>query len=94
MSMFTYALPSGYNWDLKTFVKRVKTKEFAKTYANKLQNTASKLTSANCDKVQIIGGMLQIAYGANIGKQIEEKLKPVDFEKIAGNIIEAVYYPK
>lgn len=92
MNNFTYALPSGYDWDLKAFVKRVKTKEFSKTYADKLNNTASKLTSANCDKVQIIGGMLQVAYGANIGRQIEQKLKPVDFEKIANNIIEAVYY--
>ena len=92
MSNFTYALPSGYDWDVKQFAKRVKTKEFARTYASKLSNTASKLTSANCDKVQIIGGMLQVAYGANIGRQVEGKLKPADFEKIASNIIEAVYY--
>lgn len=92
MSNFTYALPAGYDWDLKVFVKRVKTKEFAKTYKNKLINTASKLTSANCDKVVLIGGMLQAAYGANIGRQIEAKLKEKDFEKIAYNILEAVYY--
>lgn len=92
MSNFTYALPAGYAWNLKVFVKRVKTKEFAKAYKNKLTNTASKLTSSNCDKVQVIGGMLQVAYGANIGRQIEAKLTAKDFEKIAYNILEAVYY--
>ena len=86
------ALPSGYDYCVKTFAKKVKTKAFAKLYKRQLQNTASRLTTANCDTVQIIGGMLQIAYGANIGRQVEAMLKPADFEKIKGNIIDAVYY--
>jgi phage-related protein len=86
-----YALPSGYNWDLNQFVKQVKTKKWVITHASKLGNTASKLTSVDCDKVQIIGGMLQNAYGVNIGQQIEAKLKTNEIDKIADNILNVVY---
>lgn len=91
MSSFTFALPSGYDWCTKKFAKRVKTKAFVRDYKSQLSNTACRLTSANYDVVQIIGGMLQIAYGASIGRQVEELLKPTDFEKIRLNIIQCVY---
>lgn len=92
MGNFTFALPSGFDWDTKTFAKQVKTKKWAKQYSSKLGKYADKLTTANCDNVQIIGGMLQAAYGANIGRQVEQLLKPDDFEKIKTNIIRACYY--
>lgn len=87
MSDFTFALPSGYNWDVNQFTKQVKTKAWAKKFEHKLGHWADKLTNANRDDVQIIGGMLQTAYGVNIGRQIEAKLKPEDFTKIRGNIL-------
>ena len=34
--------------------------------------------NANIDNRQVIGGMLQAAFGANIGRQIEEKLNDDD----------------
>lgn len=91
MSRFTFALPSGYDWDTKKFAKHVKTKNFIKTYKTQLRNTADRLTTANSDPVQIIGGMLQNAYGVNIGRQVEALLKPEDFQKIKWNILEIVY---
>ena len=88
---FTFALPSGYDWDVKTFTKQVKTKKWANTYKNKLSKYADKLTNVNADNVQIIGGMLQAAYGVNIGRQVEGLLRDSDFIKIRKNILEAVY---
>ena len=91
MNKFTFALPAGYNWCTKSFAKRVKTKAFVRAYKRELTNTADRLTTANSDPVQIIGGMLQCAYGANIGRQVEALLKPEDFKKIKSNIIQCVY---
>lgn len=91
MDRFCFALPTGYDWDIKSFVKQVKTKTWAKTYENKLVKYADKLTNAGADNVQIIGGMLQAAYGVNIGLQIESKLTEKDFEKIKQNILQVVY---
>ena len=88
--MFTFALPSGYDWNTKTFAKQVKTKKWVKTYQRHLGKYQDKLTNAGSDPVQIIGGMLQAAYGANIGRQVEALLKPEDFEKIKWNIISLV----
>lgn len=91
MNNFTFALPPGYDWDTKKFAKRVKTKAFVRSYKRQLANTADRLTSANYDLVQVIGGMLQSAYGANIGRQVEALLKPSDFVKMRLNIIQCVY---
>ena len=88
---FSFALPSGYNWEVKTFIKQVKTKKWANTYKSKLVNHADKLTSANKDHKWTIESMLQAAYGANIGKQVAEGLKDSDFIKIRKNILESVY---
>jgi hypothetical protein len=88
--MITFALPSGYDWNTKTFAKQVKTKKWVKTYQRHLSKYKDKLTSAGSDPVQIIGGMLQAAYGVNIGQQVEALLKPEDFEKIKWNIISLV----
>jgi hypothetical protein len=90
MKTFTFALPAGYDWCVKSFSKRVKTKAFVRAYKEQLHNTADRLTTANSDPVQIIGNMLQIAYGANIGRQVEALLKPADFIKIKFNIIQCV----
>jgi hypothetical protein len=91
MNNFTFALPSGYDWDIKKFAKQVKTKKFVKTYEGKLGKYADKLTNANRDDVQIIGGMLQAAYGANIGRQVESLLSEKDFTKIRSNILNVFY---
>jgi len=91
MNNFTFALPSGYDWDVKTFAKRVKTKAFVKSYKRQLEKTADRLTNANCDNLQVIGSMLQIAYGANIGRQVEALLSENDILKIRNNIISVVY---
>jgi hypothetical protein len=82
----TFALPSGYDWDITKFKKEVKTKAWVKKHQNKLHHWVDKLTNANCDPVQIIGGMLQTAYGVNIGRQIEESLGSEDFILIKENI--------
>lgn len=87
MNDFTFALPSGFDWDTRKFCKQVKTIKWCKQYDSKLGKYRDRLTSANCDKVQIIGGMLQAAYGVNIGQQVAAMLKPADFDKIANNLI-------
>lgn len=86
MNDITFALPSGYNWNVDKFTKEVKTKAWVKLHKDKLSHWVDRLTNANSDKVQIIGGMLQTAYGVNIGRQIEAKLTPEDFQKIKDNI--------
>lgn len=92
MNNITFALPSNYDWDVKKFARTVKTLKFAKQYKNQLMKYADKLTSANSDNLQIIGGMLQTAYGVNIGRQIESLLTENDLDKIKTNIIKACYY--
>lgn len=87
MDNFTFALPSGYDWDVKKFAKQVKTITWCKQYRDKLHPCRDRLTNAGCDNVQVIGGMLQTAFGVNIGRQVESLLKPADFDKIAHNII-------
>lgn len=90
---FTFALPSSYDqYCVKSFTKQVKTLAFAKKYKIQLANTASKLTTSNIDLRMVIGNMLQVAYGRNIGLQIDEKLSDEDLIKIKGNILKAVYY--
>lgn len=92
MNSFTFALPSSYDlYCVKTFTKQVKTKKWVKQHESKLHKYADKLTTANGDLVQIIGGMLQAAYGANIGRQIEERLSIEELEKIKSNILQVIY---
>lgn len=91
MSKITFALPYGYDWDVNTFVKQVKTKAFVKKHKNDLSKYAYKLTSANIDNRQLIGSMLQTAFGVNIGRQIEDKLTDNDLSNIKSNIISIVY---
>ena len=90
-SSFTFALPSGYDYDVKKFARSVTTKKWAKQFASKLDKYADKFTNAGADSAWIVGGMLQAAYGVNIGLQVEAMLKPEDIEKIELNIIQAVY---
>lgn len=93
MNNFTFALPASYDqYCVKSFVKRVKTKAFVNTYKAQLTNTAERLTTANADVRQVIGGMLQVAYGANIGRQIEDQLSDKDIQKIKHNILAVLYY--
>lgn len=87
MSKFTFALPSGYEWEVKTFARQVKTKSWCKQYSNKLDRYRELLTRHNYDPEHIIGAMLQSAYGVNIGRQIEARLKPADIEKIRINLL-------
>ncbi len=83
----SFALPSGYDYNVKTFVRQVKTRVRASKYKENLAKYHDKLTRANRDDRQILGGMLQAAFGANIGRQIEEQLTDQDLAKIRKNII-------
>lgn len=91
MNDFTFALPSGYDYDVKKFSKAVTTKKWAKQFASKLGKYAEKFTNGGADSAWIVGGMLQAAYGVNMGLQVEAMLKPEHIEKIKLNIIQAVY---
>ena len=86
-----YALPANYDYDVKRMTRAVKTKKWANTYVNNLSRTADRLTTANIDNRQVIGGMLHNAYGVNMGGQICERLTDADLAKIKSNIIRAVY---
>ncbi len=90
-SFGSFALPTGYDWDVKTFAKKVKTKKWVKDNLNHLGNWADRLTSANIDNRQVIGGMLQAAYGGNIGLQVEQLLTDDHLKVIRLNIIK-IYY--
>lgn len=87
VTTFSFALPSGYDWDIKKFTKDVKTIKWCKQYDSQLERYRELITTQCRDNRQVIGGMLQAAYGANIGKQIEEKLTEKDIEKIKLNLI-------
>lgn len=89
-SFGSFALPSGYEWDIKKFAREVKTKAFIKRHEKEVLKYHDRLTSSGADNVQIIGGMLQAAYGANIGRQVEAMLKPEDFKKIKLNILQNI----
>tara|TARA_R110000822_G_scaffold15369_2_gene52956 strand:+ start:1376 stop:1648 length:273 start_codon:yes stop_codon:yes gene_type:complete len=90
--MGSFALPSGYNWDVKLFTRQVKTKKWAKEFSHKLGKYADKFNNANSDNYQTVGSMLQAAYGYNIGEQILSKLDSGHIDKIRSNVIQAVYY--
>jgi len=89
---FTFALNGNFlDYDINKFAKQVKTKKWVKTFKNDLYKWGDKLTTAGIDNRQVLGGMLQAAFGVNIGKQIEEKLSDDDLAKIRLNIIQIVY---
>ncbi len=91
--MFTFALcNNSLNWDVKKFTKQVKTKTWVKRNKKHLHNWANRLTSANRDNRQVIGGMLQSAYGVNMGRQIESNLTDENLISIRTNIIQGVYF--
>lgn len=87
----TFALPYGYNWNVSEFKKKVLTKAWVKTHKRHLSSYASRMTSWGVDYSQVIKSMLQAAYGYNIGDQICAKLKPSDYEKIRGNLLDVIY---
>ncbi len=87
----SFALPTGFNWEIKTFVKQVKTKKWINTFSKQLTKYAERLTTANIDNRQVIGGMLQAAYGANIGYQVEQLLTDDNLIKIKSNILAVIY---
>lgn len=88
---YSFALPNNYDWDIKSFTRQVKTKTWVNNNKKHLYKWVNRLTTANIDNRQVIGGMLQAAFGANIGRQIEEKLNDDDLSKIRLNIINAAY---
>ncbi len=83
----SFALPYGYDYSLTKFVREVKTIKWAKTHAKQLVKYQDRLTRAKRDDRQIIGGMLQAAFGVNIGSQVEESLTDEEIAKIRKNII-------
>lgn len=83
----SFALPYGYDWSLSNLIKQVKTVKWAKCNAKHLIKYQDRLTNAKRDDRQILGGMLQAAFGANIGRQVEENLTDEDLAKIRLNII-------
>lgn len=89
MNNLSFALKnvSYDNYDIKKFTKAVKTKAWTKKHKRELSNYADRLTTAGVDDYKVIGGMLRIAFGENIGLQILEKLNNVDIQKIKYNII-------
>lgn len=94
MNNFSFALShsSLVNGSIKQFTREVKTLKWCKLHKKSLARWADRLTSANRDNRQVIGGMLQAGYGANIGRQIEDQLTDEQLAKIRSNIIKAVYY--
>jgi hypothetical protein len=91
MHSFTWALPTGYDWDIKKFAKAVKTKSWAKKHAKSLSIAANRLTSEGANTRTIIHKMLTDAYGVNIGNQVNEKIPDSDLETIKWNIIKSQY---
>ena len=86
--MFTFAISNPCNIPpVKTIVKQVKTKKWCKQYQSKLGKYQDKMTNSNRDERQIVGGMLQAAYGVNIGEQVLSNLQDSDLNKIRENLI-------
>ncbi|AFK66604.1 hypothetical protein COPG_00008 [Colwellia phage 9A] len=87
----SFALPTGFDWEVKTFARQVTTRVWCGKFKKHLSKYAEKLTTANSDPRQIIGGMLQAAYGANIGAQVENLLTDEKIAKIKKNILFVIY---
>lgn len=83
----SFALHAGTVLNVKTFARQVKTVVWANRYRSELAKYQDRLTRANRDNRQIIGGMLQAAYGGNIGRQVEDLLSDDDLIKIRKNIV-------
>ena len=85
---FSFAINNSCNIpSIRVIVRSVKTKKWAKLYRSKLEKYHDRLTNAKRDDQQIIGGILQAAYGYNIGNQVLELLTPEDLQVIRKNII-------
>ena len=88
MNNFSFAIGNSCNIPpVKTLIKQVKTKGWVKRYSNKLGKHSDRLTNAGCDNRQVIGGMLQAAFGVNIGEQVLSQLDDNHLEAIKQNII-------
>ena len=72
---------------VRTIAKQVKTKAWVKRYSDKLGKHSDRLTNVGADNRQVIGGMLQAAYGVNIGEQVLSQLDDNHLETIKHNII-------
>lgn len=91
MNRLTFALPSGYDWELSTFVKAVKTKKWVTQHKNNLYNYGSRFTTSGNDHSVTVKMILTAAYGVNIGEQIFSKLKITDIDKIKTNVLSVIY---
>lgn len=95
MNNLTWALPSGYDWDIKKFAKQVTTKAWTKKHKAKLSVYADMLTSEGCDTKVIVKRMLTSGFGVNIGEQVfnhlDKKLNEEQFNSIKWNIIKSQY---
>ena len=62
--MGSFALPSGYNWDVKLFTRQVKTKKWSKEFSHKLGKYAeqilAKLDSGHIAKIKL--NVIQAVY--------------------------------
>ena len=76
-------------WDTKKFAKQVTTKTWVRKHKKELNRHHDKLTrSLNDDQlVQVVGGILQSAFGVNIGRQVEQLMSIDDFKKFRKNYI-------
>lgn len=90
MSDLNFALPSGYNWEIKEFVKKVKSKSWVKLHNKHLYNYVDRLTSSGHDLESIIKSMLISGYGFNIGEQVFNRLKGDDLLKIKNNLLTTI----
>ena len=83
----TWALPVGYNWDVRKFAKQVKTKAWAKKFKSKLAPYANRFTSEGADLRAIVRGMVTSGYGVNIGEQVNALIPDEALESIKWNVI-------
>lgn len=90
MNKFSFALPSGYDWEVKTFVKNVKTKKWATQFKKELYKYSGQFVTSGNDHRLTLKTILTSAYGVNIDEQVFDKLSNDDIVKIKNNIIAAV----
>ena len=91
MSNFSFAISNSCNIPpVKTIAKQVKTKAWVKRYSDKLGKHSDRLTNSGANSRHVLGGMLQAAYGVNIGEQVLSQLDDNHLETIKQNIIGAL----
>jgi Icc-related predicted phosphoesterase len=86
----TFALPSGFDYDIKTFSKEVKTKKWTTKFKNELRKYEDKFTNSGNDDSQTVKSLLQAAYGVNIGEQVFDRLNESDINKIKNNVTSTI----